>query len=170
MARSWGRTSDQVRAKVPPSEERIASGIYGIIVGAAVMATSSAQTFGQLIASVLVTLLVYWVAERYARVLARRIADGRRPTWRELGQELTEGWAIVTESGLPLLVLVVLGLSGVEQRTAVLIALGTSTAVLCVAGWAVGRDNRLKPLERVASAVGAGAIGFAMIALKALLH
>lgn len=54
--------------------------------------------------------------------------------------------------------------------TAVLAALICSTALLCVAGWAVGRDGRLSTGERVVSAAVAGMFGVFFIALKTLLH
>ena len=53
---------------------------------------------------------------------------------------------------------------------AVLSALVCSTVLLCVAGWAVGRDGRLSTRERVASTVVAGMFGVVFIVLKALLH
>lgn len=152
------------------TEESIATGILGIVVSAAVMASAHAETVGQLVVAVLATLLVYWAAERYARVVSRRIADGHRPTWPTLRQELTDGWEIVTESALPLLVLGVLGLLGTEYRTAVLAALGTSTALLALAGWAIGRGGRMSTRERLVSACVAGLFGLVAITFKTLVH
>jgi hypothetical protein len=85
-------------------------------------------------------------------------------------QQLTYGWAIVSTSVLPLAVLGLLGLLGVDQSLATLVALLCSTGLLCVAGWAAGRRGQLSPLERLVSATAAGAFGLMMILLKALLH
>lgn len=152
------------------TEESIATGILGIVVSAAVMASAHAETVGQLVVAVLATLLVYWAAERYARVVSRRIADGHRPTWPTLRRELTDGWEIVTESALPLLVLGVLGLLGTDYRTAVLAALGTSTAMLALAGWSIGRGGRMSTRERLVSACVAGLFGLVAITFKTLVH
>jgi len=152
------------------TEESIATGILGIVVSAAVMASAHAETVGQLVVAVLATLLVYWAAERYARVVSRRIADGHRPTWPTLRHELTDGWEIVTESALPILVLGVLGLLGAEYRTAVLAALGTSTALLALAGWSAGRGGRMSTRERLVSAGVAGLFGLVAITFKTLVH
>jgi hypothetical protein len=152
------------------TEESIATGILGIVVSAAVMASAHAETVGQLVVAVLATLLVYWAAERYARVVSRRIADGRRPTWPTLRRELTDGWEIVTESTLPLLVLGALGLLGAEYATAVFVALGTNTALLALAGWTVGRGGRMSTPERLVSAAVAALFGLLTIAFKALVH
>jgi hypothetical protein len=152
------------------TEENTAAGIYGVIVGAAVMATTHADSVIQLELAVLVTLVIYWAAERYSRIVAERIIEGRRPSWHEVRQQLTYGWAIVSTSVLPLAVLGVLGLVGVDQSVATLVALLCSTGLLCLAGWAAGRRGQLSPLERVASAATAGAFGLMMILLKAMLH
>ncbi|HEX6498658.1 MAG TPA: hypothetical protein VF054_06450 [Micromonosporaceae bacterium] len=152
------------------TEESTAAGIYGVIVGAAVMAASHAESALALIVSVLVTLVVYWAAERYARVIAERIHRGERPTWRRLVRQLTTGWEIVTASALPLVVLAVLDLLGVGVRVAALSALACSTLLLCLAGWAIGRDGRLSTRERVVSSVVAGLFGVLMVLLKAVLH
>lgn len=153
-----------------PTKESTASGIYGVIVGAAVMASAHAEKAGTLVLAVLVTLVVYWAAERYARIVAERIHEGHRPGWPQVRRQLATGWEIVTASTLPLVVLGVLTLLGSELRTAVLWALVCSTVLLCLAGWEIGRDGRLTWRERVVSTGAAGMFGVAMIALKAALH
>jgi len=150
--------------------ERTASGIYGIIVGAAMMAASHAETAAAVIAGVAVTLLVYWAAERYARLVAERIHAGRRPAWREVVRQLGVGWEMVTASALPLILLAVLTSRGTALATSVFAALGCSTLLLCLAGWEIGRGAELSVLERAALVLVAGAFGGLMIVFKALLH
>jgi TRAP-type C4-dicarboxylate transport system permease large subunit len=147
-----------------------ADGIYGVIVGASVMGTSHAATAAGLALSVLFTLMIYWAAERYARLVAQRIHAGRRPRWAEARRELTAGWEIVTASTLPLAVLVGLRMAGLNLTSAVNIALGCSTGLLCLAGWLAGRDGRLTTPERLVSTAAAGAFGLSLIVLKALPH
>ena len=74
------------------SEHATATGIYGIIVVAAVLATSHAETAVAVDLAVLVTLVIYWAAERYARLVAARIHEGARPDWSHVRRELTTGW------------------------------------------------------------------------------
>ena len=83
-------------------EESTADGIYGVIVSAAVMAASHAETAVALAAAVLITLAIYWGAERYARLVAERIHNGHRPNRAQVRRQLTSGWEIVTASALPL--------------------------------------------------------------------
>jgi hypothetical protein len=151
-------------------EESTASGIYGTIVSAAVMASSHADSARTVIAGVAVTLVVYWAAERYARLVADRIHAGRKPTWAEVRRQLGTGWEIVTASTLPLIVLAVLAARGNDLATAVFAGLACSTLLLCVAGWGIGRGTDLSVLERTALIIIAGAFGGLMVALKAVLH
>jgi hypothetical protein len=152
------------------NEESTAAGLYGVIVSSAVMAASHANGAVVVAASVVITLVVYWAAERYARLVAERIHDGRRPTWREVRRQLTQGWEFVTASFLPLVVMIVVRLLGAGVSGAVLAGLICSTALLCAAGWEIGRRGQLSTRERLVSAAVAGLFGVGMIAMKALLH
>jgi small-conductance mechanosensitive channel len=151
-------------------EESTAAGIYGTIISAAVMASSHAPTARAVIAGVAVTLVVYWAAERYARLVAERIHEDKRPTWRQVRRQLGSGWEMVTASALPLIVLAALAVGGASLSAAVFAGLVCSTLLLCLAGWEIGRGTRLSAFERTALVVVAGGFGGLMIALKALLH
>ena len=151
-------------------EARTANGIYGLIVGSAVMAAAHGDAVGRLAVAVLITLLIYWVAERYAHVMARKIVLRRRLTRPELRRELSHGWELVTASYLPLIVLVSAHLLGAGLTGSVLSALVCSTALLCLSGWRVGGEAQLGLGQRLLSTSIAGAFGVVMIALKSLLH
>ena len=150
--------------------EATASGIYGVIVSAAVLSASNADKAYKVIVAVVVTLTIYWGAERYARVVAERIHEGHRPSWTSVRYQLTHGWEMVTASALPLITLAVMTFLGAELRTAVLGALVCSTVLLCVAGWAIGRGGRLTTRERLASTLVAGMFGALFVLLKTTLH
>ncbi|GIF40286.1 hypothetical protein [Actinoplanes xinjiangensis] len=152
------------------TEEATASGIYGLIVGAAVLVASHAATAWRTTIVVLATLTIYWLAERYARIVAERIHEGHRPTWHTVRRQLSSGWEMVTASGLPLLMLVLARLGGASLETAEIISLACTTGLLCGAGWWIGADGRLHPLERLVSTLTAGAFGAALILLKTVLH
>ena len=161
--------SDLVTHQVQ-EEARTANGIYGLIVGSGVMAAAQGDAVVRLAVAVLVTLLIYWVAERYAHVMARRIVLGRGLTRSELRRELSHGWELVTASYLPLIVLVGTHLLGAGLTGSVLSALVCSTVLLCLSGWRVGRAAQLALSQRLLSTSIAGAFGVVMIALKTLLH
>ena len=148
--------------------EGTAAGIYGVIVGSAVLVTAHAETAYKLDIIVVVTLTIYWLAERYSRIVAERIHEGHRPPWHAVREQLTSGWEIMSVSLLPLLVLLLARAAGAGMSLAVLLALITSTLLLCLAGWRMGA--RLRPAERAVSTLVAGMFGIVMIALKILLH
>ena len=151
-------------------EEATASAIYGIIVGSAVMSASQADQAYKMIIAVLVTLTIYWGAERYARVVAERIHEGHRPSWTSLRYQLTHGWELVSASALPLITLAVMSVLGADLGTAVIGALLCSTLLLCVAGWAIGRGGGLSTRERLVSTLVAGMFGLFFVLLKTQLH
>ena len=151
-------------------EEATAAGIYGIIISAAVMAAAHTTSAIATDVAVLVTLIIYWAAERYSRIVAERIHQGQRPSWHTVRDQVTSGWEMVTASFIPLAVLAVVRLAGASLRTATIVALVCSTVLLCMAGWRVGEQGRLSRLEQVVSTVVAGAFGGAIILLKTLLH
>lgn len=152
------------------TEEATASGIYGVIVSAAVMAAAHTLSALATAASVLTTLAVYWAAERYCRIVAERIHQGHRPNRQTVREQLTEGWQMITASLTPLAVLLTARLLGAELRAATMMALVGSTVLLCLAGWHVGRHGRLSTRERLLSSATAGIFGLGLILLKALLH
>ena len=141
-----------------------------MIVCAAVLSASHASSALQLELSVLITLTIYWSAERYSRLIAERIHEGRKPTWQHVREQLTSGWELVTASFLPLVVLGAMSRTGADLDASVIGALVCSTVLLGLAGWEIGARGRLHTLERVAIALGAGSFGIVFIALKALLH
>jgi hypothetical protein len=148
--------------------EGTAAGIYGLIVSSSVLVTAHAETAYKLDIIVVVTLIIYWVAERYAKIVAERIHEGHRPPWHTVRDQLTSGWEIMSASLLPLLVLLLARAAGAGMNLAILIALITSTLLLCAAGWRMG--ERLTAGERLVSTLVAGTFGAAMIVLKILLH
>ncbi|MFF5078061.1 hypothetical protein ACFY36_13495 [Actinoplanes sp. NPDC000266] len=167
MARTWIPLSRRLRVE---NEEATASGIYGLIVGAGVLVAGHAATARAVVAAVIVTLVIYWAAERYARIVAERIHQGHRPTWHTLRKQLTSGWELVTASVLPLLVLLAVKITGASLISAELASLATTTVLLCMAGWRIGAGGRLTVHERVVSTLVAGMFGAGLVVLKTLLH
>jgi hypothetical protein len=150
--------------------EGTAAGIYGVIVTSAVLVTAHARTAYATDVIVLVTLFVYWAAEKYAKLVAERIHEGHRPGWGTVRRQLASGWEIMSASVVPLVVLLLVRAVGAPLNVAVLVALICCTLLLCLAGWRMGTGGRLTPGERVVSTLVAGAFGMAMIALKIALH
>jgi hypothetical protein len=154
------------RLRIP----HVAPAIYGLVVSSASMA--SADPGGpawKVVVAVLVTVLVYWVAEQYAAVLADRM-EGRSTSVRHVAASLRHGWPMVQASYAPLVVLVGARLLGATTQTAVLVALVFTTALLAFFGWLAGRRSGMTGLGLVSAALLSGSLGLVMIALKLTLH
>jgi hypothetical protein len=158
-------------AQVGPSAmapgRRRASGIYGAIITAAVLAAAGEQLPTRaLAASVLITLLVYWVAEEYASLLGGHLASGTLPSWSEIRGALAASWPMVTASCLPLLVLVLAALLGAAATDAANAALVAAAAELMVYARSAGRAAGLRGRRQVLVIASAAVLGLLMIGLK----
>jgi hypothetical protein len=151
--------------------ERVAASIYGAIVAASVMAAGADHlSVGQICAAVLVTLVVYWAAETYARVLAGRILARSEAIGEAAREHARHHWRMVTASYAPLGVLLLASLFGANESTAVLIALVFTTGMLVVLGWIAATRGEITGAPRLVAAGVAGIAGVVMIALKLALH
>jgi hypothetical protein len=95
---------------------RHAAGIYGTIITAAVLAAAGDHLPAlPLAVSILITLLVYWVAEEYAGLLGEQLEAGQVPAWADIRAGLAGTWPMVTASYIPLLSLVLARLLGASS-------------------------------------------------------
>jgi hypothetical protein len=158
-------------AKPEPDERGVASAIYGLVICSATLASASVS--GQLsfvAVSVLVTVVVYWMAESYAHVLARH-AVRQKPLERgELRAILSQGWPMVSASFVPLATLLLMGALGVSVLAAINISLAVATVLLVGAGWTVSRASGMRGWRLLTSATISAFFGLSMVALKNLLH
>jgi hypothetical protein len=149
---------------------RRAAGIYGAIVTAAILDTAGGHvSTAALVISVVVTLLVYWVAEEYAEVLGEQVEGGRLPSRAYIWGALTATWPMVSASFLPLLALLLARLAGASELTAANVGLVAAVILLTVHGWLAGRAAELQGWRLLfASSIAAG-LGIVMILLKDLV-
>lgn len=149
---------------------RRAAGIYGAIITASIMtaAGGSLPTLA-LALSVLLTLVVYWLAEEYAEVLGRQATGGHVPTGAYIRLRLARSWPIVSASFAPLAVLIVARLAGATALAAANIGVGAAIVLLTAHGWTAGRAAHLKGWQLAASTSIAAVLGLVMVALKNLV-
>src|SRR5258708_19790088 len=85
---------------------RRAAGIYGAIITAAILDTAGGHVSTvALVISVVVTLLVYWLAEEDAEVLGEQVQGGRLPSRASIRGALAATWPTVTPPYAPLVLL-----------------------------------------------------------------
>ena len=115
---------------------RRAAGIYGTVVTAAVIAAGGGQLRTTALAvTVVVTLVVYWLAEEYAELLGEHTRAGHLPSVAIVRSSLAGAWPMVTASFLPLAALLVARLLGASSVDAAWFALSTAVALLVVHGY-----------------------------------
>jgi hypothetical protein len=140
-------------------------------VTAAVLAAGGNQlSTAALEATVLVTLLVYWVAEQYAELLGEHTHAGRLPSLPTIRSSLTAAWPMVTSSFVPLISLVVARLLGASAPGAADVALAVTLVLLLTHGHAAGRAAELHGARLVLVTTTAGLLGVVMVVLKVVLQ
>lgn len=150
-------------------DRELAHAILGTVVGAAAMAAASLHgTLGEVVVTVLVTVAVYWAAERYARVLATEVRGPER--LRKIGPVLRRGWPMVEAAYTPLVVLVAIEFFTDNLRAGVLAALGVATALLGALGYAAARRAGTTRAGAAGWAMVSAGLGVVVILLKILLH
>jgi hypothetical protein len=148
----------------------LAAGIYGtIICGSVIVAVDPSRSIGHVTVTVVVTVLVYWLAERYSELLAARMR-GERVTWAQLRGTLRAGWPMVQASYTPLLVLIGAGLLGADTATALSAAAFYTAALLFVLGWRAGRRGGQSGWGLAGTVAVVGGLGIVMVILKLALH
>jgi hypothetical protein len=151
--------------------DRTAAAVYGLIVAGSVMAAGAGHnTVPKTAVAVLVTVVVYWLAESYAHLLATRIVGESPARTVHLQHRLRSSWRLVTASFLPLGALLVAALFGAGSRDAVTVALLFTTVLLTLLGWSAARRSNQSGLALVASTAASSMIGLVLIALKFSLH
>jgi hypothetical protein len=160
-------------APVAAKGRRRAAGIYGAIITAAILDTAgSNMSTDALVIAVVVTLVVYWLAEEYAELLGEQVEGGRLPTWARIQEALAETWPMVSSSFAPLLALVIVRLAGASELTAANAGLVVAVMLLVIHGWSAARASSLRGRQLLLTTSIAAGVGLMMIALKdvVLIH
>jgi hypothetical protein len=166
-----GMHQDEYEVVADTEVDRTAASVYGIIVAGSVLAAGAGHTtVPQTAVAVVVTVVVYWLAESYAHLLATRVVGESPARLDHLRHRLHNSWPLVTASFLPVGALLVAALLGASDRNAVTFALLFTTALLALLGWTAGRRTGRRGLALAASTVVSGLIGLVLIVLKLSLH
>jgi hypothetical protein len=154
----------------PAAGRRRAAGIYGAIITASIMTAAGASlSTTELAVSVVVTLVVYWLAEQYAQILGEHAAGGRAPSWAYMRGTLATSWPIVSASFAPLAALIVARVAGASAGDAANVGVAAALVLLTAHGWAAGRAAQLTGWHLAATTSVAAALGLVMVALKNLV-
>jgi hypothetical protein len=150
---------------------RSAAHLYGLIVSGAVLASAPDDFRLVRVAVILLgTLCIYWAAETYVHWIAARTHLQRNLSRSERRGIVADGWPLVAASAVPLAVLAVEALLGVETKVALDVTLAVNAVLLFVIGWQMSRGSGLTGGRLLLSASGAGLLGVTLIALKTFMH
>ena len=150
---------------------RRAAGIYGTVVTAAIIAAGGNQLGTSALAvTIVVTLVVYWLAEEYAELLGEHTRAGQLPSTDVVRSSLAAAWPMVTASFLPLAALLIARLLGASSVNAAWFALGTAVILLVCHGYGAARAAGLSGIRLVTVSGTAGLLGVVMVLLKGLLQ
>ena len=125
-----------------------------------------------LVVAVVVTLIVYWLAEEYAELLGEQIEAGRLPSLKRIGAALGETWPMVTASFAPLAAVVLARLAGASSLVAANVGLVVVIILLGVHSWSAARAAHLTGWRLAGATATAAGFGLTMVLLKnlVLLH
>jgi hypothetical protein len=153
------------------ARRRRAANIYGTIVTAAVIAAGgNTLSSAQLSVTIIVTLVVYWLAEQYAELLGAHTSGGHLPSAGLVRSSLAEAWPMVTASFVPVASIGVAVLFGVSASDAAHVALIVTVILLVAHGYNAGRIAGLRGWQRLLVTLIAALLGVAMIILKSALQ
>jgi hypothetical protein len=152
--------------------ENPAGAVYGTITVGALLAAESGlhDTYPETVGSVVVALVIYWLAHSYANLLGGRLAARRHLTARGLALALVRDWALLRGAGVPLLALLAAWAVGASQGAAVTAALWTCAVSLVAFELLAGLRTRARPAELALELCVGATMGLGVITLRVITH
>ena len=146
--------------------------IYGTIIGLALIVALEAHppTLTQTIAAVGGTAIAVGLAEIYSEVVGAEARTREPVHWPAVRYATREAGAVVFGAGFPVVFFVLAGAGAFQPSTAFTISKWTGLGLILGYGYVAGRLSGSTPVRATIHALALGAIGGALILLKALLH
>jgi len=148
--------------------------VYGVILvsGMIVVAGTHDSTSWEVFWTVIITVVVFWMAHVYAGTVAHHGLDhGRVLGIRESFDEaLAHSWGLLASALIPSFILLLGATEAVPDYVAIWLALWAGVLVLAVLGYiAFARRGAAWPM-RVLGGLTTAAFGLVLMLLKALIH
>ena len=146
--------------------------IYGTIVGLAVVVALQEHppAAGAVAATVAGTALAVGFAHLYGEFVATETRTRRPVEYAHFRTLAAESGAIVLGAGLPACFFVLAATGAMSTSTAFNTAKWSGAALICGYGFLAGRLSGAGRLRALGHGAALGAVGLALIGLKALLH
>lgn len=146
--------------------------VYGTIVAGALLAAEGAHPadYQTTVSSVVIALIVYWLAHTYADLAGERLVTGMQLTLKGVGKSALSELPILMGSAVPLGVLVVMWIAGASLRNAISWAVYSSAGMMVVVELIAGFRSGLRGWALAGQVAFGVLLGLFVIALKILLH
>jgi hypothetical protein len=146
--------------------------VYGLITVGTLLAAESGlhDTYLEAVGSVVLALLLYWLAHAYSEQLGDRLVTHERLTSQALGRALLREWAIVRGGALPLLALVIAWVAGASQETGVLLGVWVTAGSVLAFELLAGLRSKSTPRELLLEGCIGATMGLAIVGLRVILH
>jgi hypothetical protein len=146
--------------------------VYGTIVVGTLLAAESAQkeTYLKTVLSVVITLLLYWLAHSYAESAASRMNTRAKLSADELIRSMRHESPIIIGAAMPLVPLLIWWATGGSLLNAVSAAIWTAAGMIVVYEAIAGLRAKLTGVELIVQTLVGAALGLMVIVLKLLLH
>jgi hypothetical protein len=150
----------------------VARVIYGAILGLALVVALEQHppTVGQTVGAVVATALAVGLAEMYSEFVGAEARERRRLGRSEVRVLAADALAVTFGAGFPAVFFILAAVNVIALDTAFTLAKWTGLALICAYGFVAGRLAGSGTGAAVLHASALGAIGVALIAVKALLH
>ena len=146
--------------------------VYGSVVGLAVVVALEhhAGSSGQTAAAIVGTALAVALAEAYSEFVGIETRERRHVGRRELPRLAAEAGAVALGAGFPAVFFLLAAANVLALATAFSLAKWTGLGLIFAYGFAASRLAGASVATALLHAAGVGAIGCALIVLKALVH
>lgn len=173
-AEGVSRTPESPAARLLRASFATEEAVYGVILVAGMTAVSGVHKGSslQVFWTVLITVVVFWLAHLYAGTVAGHGLEhgrvvGLRTSFR---QALKRSLGLLLSSLIPLVILLLGATRIMEDRTAIWLALWMCVAVLAVLGYIAFHRRGAPWLIRIIGSLTTAAFGVVIILAKALIH
>jgi hypothetical protein len=154
------------------AETNPAGAVFGIITVGALLAAESrvTETHLELVASVLLTMVVYWFAHSYSEVVGLRVVTRKRADWGRVRWVFAHELPIVKGAVPALLALCIAWAAGASQPEAATVGVWTAVGSLILFEIAAGLRAEVDGRDLLLDGLVGISVGLAILALRAIVH
>jgi len=153
----------------PNAAERVSAGCYGALVSATTLIGLTETSLGSLVLVVVLTNLIYFATHVFAYTISSP-SSSDQTGWQAVRHHVVVSAPMVSVTFVPIALVVVLDLVGVDRETAVLVGVMAALAYLVAVATGGAFFRGLRPLAVTLVGVLTGLISVALIAAKFSIH